>query len=237
MVSHPARLAADLRASEVADAIGLNYRYSRAMLWQILHGRIKPPPTSERLNQCFVFGRWAEPWSRAAYRHVFGSVRNSHTYIEPFYGYTIAVTPDAERECAVIEFKSKMRYSDMPSEPKPAHLAQLVMQMWATGMPYGDLMYYNVWNGKYVCFHCRWAGGIWGVDVSHWLREYFSYVDVPPRMKNGAAERRSLILLEGFWWNGKTRGAAGGPGGEDCTAIAGQDQPGPAGHGPENPAQ
>jgi hypothetical protein len=204
MLSNPERLAADLRASEAADAMGLGYRHSRAMLWRILHGQVSEPPPSAFLQQCFDYGKWAEPWTRAAYEWIFRlHVLSSRTHFGKLGSKTIAATPDAEGAGGiVVEFKSKMRGSEMPNEPKAAHVAQVVVQMWAAKHQRGDLFYFNLWNGAYRCFHMHWNAEGWSLEVRHWLREFFSYVDrPPPRMPSGEADRRTTILLFAFWWD------------------------------------
>lgn len=204
MLSNPARLAAALRASEAADAIGLNYRHSRAMLWKILHSQVKEPPPSAYLAECFSYGRWAEPWTKLAYGTVLGApVYNSRTYFRKLGGeHEIAATPDAEAEGCLVELKSKMRYSEMPDEPKAAHVAQAVVQMFCGRFKRSDLFYFNLWDGEYRLFRLHWHADGWSLEVRCWLNEYFSYVDKPPaRMPNGEADRRTTILLFAFWWD------------------------------------
>jgi hypothetical protein len=197
------------------------------MLWRILHGQVSEPPPSAFLQQCFDYGKWAEPWTKSAYEWVFRTkLLPSKTYFRKLGGRVIAATPDGEDFDTAVEFKSKMRGSDMPDEPKAAHVAQVVVQMWASNRALGNLFYFNLWNGAYRCFHLSWNQDGWSSEVRYWLREFFSYVDRPPvRMPSGEADRRTTILLRAFWWDGhgtvgtapkRNRGeASGSSSGED----------------------
>lgn len=204
MLNAPERLAASLRASEAADAIGLNYRFSRAKLWRILHGLEPPPAPTPELQRRFDLGKLHEPLAESCYRDSY-----EHTFIErqttrtaPFYSYTLAATPDivverGEHVRIVVELKCVCDDGVLPKEPRAVHVIQCVVQMYVVGAALADLFYYVPLTGQHQRFHLAFNLNAWNATVSHWLREF---LDAPPqRMPPGEATRRERQLLALFW--------------------------------------
>jgi hypothetical protein len=206
-INNPARLLADLRASEAADAIGLAYRHSRVTLYRILREGQPESEPSPFLKQCFEWGKFAEPFTHATYCDVFKTqdARKGFTLFRKLEKFLIAASPDAIGLGGTVEYKSKMRGSDLPYAPKPEHLIQTIIQMWAAHSHVGKLFYHNLWNGNYVCFPIHWNQKVWDNEVSKWLLEFLECRSAPPpRMKNGEADKRARILLDAFWKNERT---------------------------------
>lgn len=201
LVNNPERLRADLRASECADAIGLNYRHSRARLWLILREGVVEPEPNDKLKELFAYGNWAEPFTDSVYKDLFKPIvlLRGITLFRKLHNFTIAASPDAIDEEFVIEYKSKSRGSELPITPNAKHVIQVVVQMWAARRERGRLFYHNLWTGQWVCFHLHWNQHAWDDHVSKWLLEFLN--KPPSRMKNGEPQRRADILLKAFWFD------------------------------------
>jgi len=205
---------ADLTASEVCDAIGLNYGMSRAQLWKVLkRGEAKPaqsPMLVHMLQQGkelehITFGEYAfqQPLTLARpNERDFGGIVYGVGEMLDNKSYQITARPDgfAASGMITVELKTVIN-GQVPDKPKPAHLAQCVTQLFCCKPAVeGHLFYFKPSTGEWRLFVLHWNPGAWEKYLVTWILEFLQAEDAPPpRMPNGEAERRSAILLEAFW--------------------------------------
>jgi hypothetical protein len=208
-LNSPERLGADLRGSEAADAIGLNYRHSRARLWKILRGLEKEPAANPKLKYLFEQGKLLEEFSLSTYNDVFAQTVHAKpvgTGLCSTQGkkrkYELAATPDAMLGPCTIEIKSVVDDGVLPATPKPVHVIQCILQMYVSGCVRGHLFYSKLLTGEYILFRLHWSNDGWNQYIRPWLLEFLETDVEPKRMKNGEKESREKIILRYFAQDG-----------------------------------
>lgn len=185
-----------LTASQVPDAIGLNYRMSRREFHQVWTGKKAEPVADNYLQNMFDYGNDMEQSTFEEFKRVTGidAVRNSTRYTLGRLG----ATPDAIAGTWIpIELKSVQAANFYPHNgPKPAHLAQLLTQCHCIGAPYGLLFYHRASTGDYSLYKVAYGQERFEQSIGSWLNEFFGFRDSVPNMPRGEAQRRSDTLYK-----------------------------------------
>lgn len=195
----PERLSADMRASEVADAIGLGYRHSRATLKRILMGEQREIAPPAFLEQKMKMGQMHEELAEAAFQEVTGHViERAQTTIYkkdfPFAGAVLAATPDLETEELTVELKCTEKEVNRDQVLKEAHIAQCLAQMICANKTKGALMYYSISTGNCAIYWLhRTAKATEALRT--WLTEFLRLPPGNLRMPPGEKARRENLLF------------------------------------------